>query len=351
MIEPKLRISSPGDLVAAVPYLLGFTPVDSLVVVGLQQRRVIFQLRLDIPDVADQGAMAEYVASVVARQGVTGALVLGYGSEAMVDPVVGVVRAALDANDVSVLEMLRVSDGRYWSYVCSDPDCCPGSGTPFDLGSSRVAAEATFVGLAAPGAREDLVARLAPVTGEERIEMARARALAEVRLARLLGSAGAPGSATPLLREGMSAVDRAVETFAADRSLSADDIAWLSLLLVNVPVRDYAWDLVGQDIASHVKLWTDVVRRASVDLAAAPATLLAFAAWRGGEGATASIALDRAFQADADYNMAHLLRQAIDGGISPREYDDLMEHGPTRRAGVRQRPKHAKRGRRLARSS
>ena len=44
------RITSPTDLIAAVPYLLGFTPAESVVVVGLAQRRVAVTIRTDIAD-------------------------------------------------------------------------------------------------------------------------------------------------------------------------------------------------------------------------------------------------------------------------------------------------------------
>lgn len=37
-------------------------------------------------------------------------------------------RTACGALDVPVLEALCISDGRYWSYCCPDPRCCPAEG-------------------------------------------------------------------------------------------------------------------------------------------------------------------------------------------------------------------------------
>ncbi len=37
--EPCLTLTSPADVLAAVPYLVGFHPVDSLVVIGLDRGR------------------------------------------------------------------------------------------------------------------------------------------------------------------------------------------------------------------------------------------------------------------------------------------------------------------------
>ena len=45
-----LRISSPSDLIAAVPYLIGFTPAESVVLVGLSGKRVVVTIRIDISD-------------------------------------------------------------------------------------------------------------------------------------------------------------------------------------------------------------------------------------------------------------------------------------------------------------
>jgi len=68
---------------------------------------------------------------------------------------------------------------------------------------------------------------------------------------------------------------------------------------------------------AHRRLWTDVVRRAQPGYVAAPASLLAFTAWQGGDGSLANIALDRALADDPGYSMALLLRDAIGLGAPP----------------------------------
>jgi hypothetical protein len=68
---------------------------------------------------------------------------------------------------------------------------------------------------------------------------------------------------------------------------------------------------------AHRRLWTDVVRRAQPGYAAAPASLLAFTAWQGGDGALANIALERALADTPGYSMALLLGDALDAGAPP----------------------------------
>ncbi len=73
----------------------------------------------------------------------------------------------------------------------------------------------------------------------------------------------------------------------------------------------------------HLALWTDITRRAAPAPApaAAPATLLALTAWRQGQGALASVALDRALAADPHYRLAHLIDHALFHGIPPTALD------------------------------
>ncbi|MDR3081803.1 MAG: DUF4192 domain-containing protein, partial [Streptomyces sp.] len=44
------RISGPAELAQAIPYLLGFHPLDSLVVVGLARGRLVVTARIDLAD-------------------------------------------------------------------------------------------------------------------------------------------------------------------------------------------------------------------------------------------------------------------------------------------------------------
>jgi hypothetical protein len=68
---------------------------------------------------------------------------------------------------------------------------------------------------------------------------------------------------------------------------------------------------------AHRRLWTDLVRRAQPGYVAAPASLLAFTAWQGGDGALANIAIDRALADAPGYSMALLLQEALDAGMPP----------------------------------
>ncbi|MEQ4300643.1 DUF4192 domain-containing protein [Plantactinospora sp. B6F1] len=331
-----LAVRSTADLLAAVPYLLGFHPADSVVVMALRGNRIVFVARGDLPGVpagpaagGEVGEAAAQVAAVVARQQVETTTVIGYGEPARVTPAVDAVTAALGRVGLPVLEALRVTGDRYWSYKCADVDCCPADGRRFDSSTSQLAAAATFAGQVALPDRDALVRRITPLDGPARDALREAARRAEVRLDTLLDRArpGDPQGRRALRRAGRTAVRRAMHRYRTGGQLTDDEVAWLSLLLVHLPVRDDAWRRTGGE-EWHLALWTDVLRRAEPDLVPAPASLLGFAAWRAGQGALAGVAVERALQARPEYSFAQLLAEALQAGIGPSVLDDWLDSDP-----------------------
>ncbi|MGI5212671.1 DUF4192 domain-containing protein [Plantactinospora sp. CA-290183] len=324
-----LSVRSTADLLSAVPYLLGFHPAESVVVIALRGNRVVFVARGDLPGpgaAVERTEAAGHLAAIVARQGVEATTVIGYGGPERVTPAIDALTAALARVRLPVLDALRVTGGRYWSYVCTEPGCCPPEGTPFDGATSQVAAAATFAGQVALPDRAALVRQVAPVGGRQRREMRRASRRAEERLGELLARAPArdPRGRRALLRAGRSAVRAAMDRYLAGGQLTDDESAWLALLLLHLPVRDHAWQRTGGG-EEHLRLWTDVLRRAEPELVPAPASLLGFAAWRAGQGALASVAVERALDALPDYPLALMLADALQRGLPPSILDDWLD--------------------------
>jgi hypothetical protein len=97
-----------------------------------------------------------------------------------------------------------------------------------------------------------------------------------------------------------------------------DELAWLGVALTDMRVRDDAWARMDPEFnADHQRLWLDLVRHLPSEYVPAPAALLAFTAWQAGEGALASVAIERALAADPDYSMARLIADALDAGLPP----------------------------------
>jgi hypothetical protein len=325
---PSVRIGSPASMLAVVPHLLGFVPQSSLVVIGAgpPRGRVHVTLRFDLPDPPDEAAsreIAAHAAAVLARERLRTAIVIGYGPEDLVSPLAGIVRGELSTAGLDLKDVLRAEDGRYWSYVCGNPACCPAEGVPFD-GPAHPAAEVMATeGKTVLADRAALAATIAPVGGLARQSMRQATLRAEQHAVMLLAQASRSGRERAARRlvtsEGLSAVSEAIETYRRGGKLASDDqVAWLSVALADLRVRDDAWARMDPGWReAHRRLWVDLLRRAEPPYVPAPAALLAFTAWQSGDGALANVALDRALDADPGYSMAQLLREAIDCGAPP----------------------------------
>lgn len=318
---PAIRVASPGDLLAVVPYLLGFHPDRSIVVVGTgpPRNRVQLAFRYDLPDPPDPARahdIAMHAASVLARGHVTGAVIAGYGPGTMVTPAVQEIRTQLADAGIEPGDMLRAENGRYWSYLCQNPGCCPPDGVPFDQAVSPVAAAAVSSGLTALPGRENLAATIAPDNGPARDVMRQATAGAQQWAAGLTRDPSA--ARTQVSASGCQLVRAVIAAYRDGDRLSDADAARLSVLISNLRVRDEAWVLIdATDISPHLALWTDMTRRAVTGIPAC-ASLLAFAAWTAGNGALASIALARALDADPHYRLAHLITEALQVGVAPQ---------------------------------
>ncbi|MFC0042109.1 DUF4192 domain-containing protein [Actinomadura rayongensis] len=316
MNEP-LKIGDPADAIAAVPYLLGFHPADSLVCLAFGGPRTACAVRQDLPDVDEQ------TAPVLARNGFEQAIVLGYGPPDRADDAAHALAAALDRHDIKVIDILRVLDDRWWRLGCPDETCCPPTGRPLDTRAARVTAEAVYAGHVALSDRADLARTIAPVDGPAAAAMRAATRRAEDRLAALARAPSAPdppSTPTILTTEGIPFVTHLLDRYSTDRNPPTDDeTAWLGLLLTSLPVRDEAWEHANNTPADHLQLWRNTTRRVAPHYAAAPASLLAYTAYLIGDGALANLALDRALTAAPSYSMAALLREIIALGIPPSE--------------------------------
>lgn len=334
-----LTLRSPADLLAAIPYLVGFHPCESIVVVALAgpRMRVTFTMRSDLPESNDPAEVAEraaYLADVLAVQHPSHAMLAGYGAGIRVTPMIDALRTGLDRHGIPLREALRVQDDRYWSYLCDEADCCPAEGIAYDPCASGIAAHAVFAGCVALPDRHALVAEVAPVGGGARRAMRRATLRAEKRLAGLVtrelaaSTAGEP--ARPLIEAGSAAIGAAIDRALTGELPDDEATAWLAALLTHLRVRDEAWVLIdARDDHAYrralLALWTHTLRRAEPGYVAGPACLLAYAAWRDGDGGLANVALDRARAADPEYSMAGLLEKLLGTGTPPSAWRGLRE--------------------------
>ncbi|MEU8393662.1 DUF4192 domain-containing protein [Nonomuraea sp. NPDC048892] len=302
-----------ADVVALVPYLLGFHPQRSLVALTIEDAAVRGTVRLDLTqDPAEIAERAGHLVDVLSRNRSHRALLIGYGSGAEVTPMVDAATEALRAAGIGISEAIRVDDGRYWSYVCTDVTCCPPEGTPVDLTSSVPAATAVLAGMCALPDRAALAATLDPpqLLDQDRVRDITREVCAQAKQRSKQG--------VRWFWDGANRVVAALERVQAGEDLDVETAIWIGVHLTAKPVRDMAMTYVPRYGAeTHVRLWTEVTRKVHPTFATAPATLLAFAAMCRGNGALAGIALERALSSSPHNTLALLLSEGLMAGLHP----------------------------------
>jgi hypothetical protein len=273
----RIRLTTPAGLLAAIPRLLGFHAASSMVLIGTRppKAKVTVTMRYDLPDPPDPRQatrIAAHAAMVLAAAHAQQAVAVGYGPGQLVTPVIGELQART-APMLPLTEILRTEGGHYWSYLCTEPGCCPAEGTPFDP-AAEPAATALAAGRLLLSSRGELAASIAQIEGKK-AAMRRATTRAERRAAALAARSDPTGHDTGARSEivpaGLDAVARAIACYRRGGQLSAGGAAWLALVLRDQQVRDDAWSRILPEYrAAHLPLWQDLTRLAQPGYVAAP---------------------------------------------------------------------------------
>lgn len=332
----RVTLRAPDDVLAKVPFLIGFHPTESLVALAFDDSRQLrFATRIDLPASSDGDAVADMTRRLVRLLCTRGAcysvLVAYTACRQDATPILRTVLAAFGDAGITVLDALVADGRRWWSDVCADPECCPPEGRPYDLSRHPVTARSIYGGEVALADQEALRRSLAPPCGPERSAM-------ETTLRRIEAEVASDGSSEdggvpPAMEEGPDSELAAVQSRAAyvcellrahrpgGRQASDEEVARVAIHVADVTVRDEVWSsMTAQSARQHVAFWTEVVRRVVAPYDVAPAALLAFAAWLQGKGALARCALERAHASDPGYTMARLIEDLLLRGVPPEAW-------------------------------
>ena len=340
----RVRLRDPSSLVAAVPHLLGFTPADSLVAVGLRQPRsqVCLTVRVDLA-VAAEPSVASHVVGQLRRAGAEEVVFVLFGtSEAPPtadegtrrgDPplpyrtVVDAVGTACRVRSLVVRDLLWTEHGRWWSYVCADVSCCPAEGTPVDPRTvDHLAAELAVSGRAALPDRKALEASVAP-----QLPLGAAAALLGFEEAVMpvfddADTAMAADDQESFLASAEDAVRAAVERCAPGGGppLPSDECARVTGLLTFPSLLASALQWLDGDRHDAAEgLWLQLTRAAPPPWGVVPATLLGLYAYARGDGALARVCADRALADRPGDALACAVHEMLDRGIPPEEVGSI----------------------------
>ncbi|MGI8701026.1 MAG: DUF4192 domain-containing protein [Nocardioidaceae bacterium] len=307
-------VSGPADVAAMIPYLLGFQPQDSLVVVALEGIRKRFGPVLRVDLVQEPGLVEELTAQIlqiVLAHRIGRVLLAAFSPNGLdAEPLVRSVLRRLRDHRVAVGDAFRADGKRWWSYVCDDPLCCSPSGVSYDVTTSAVAAEAVVAGLAFAPDRNAVRAQVAPADDLRRRLVAR-----EVRRLRAAGA----GAAQAVDAHALAV--RVADNLPEPASTSAADVAWLGLVVQSREARDMAIAAIDRsNAAAHFELWRVVLSTVGDDLLPDVGAVAALAAWLDGQGVLASHVVDRVLEVDPHHGLAGLVGQLLAHAVNPRTW-------------------------------
>lgn len=323
-----VRISSPADILGVVPHRVGFHPVESIVVICLHgaRRRDGLLMRLDLAAPEHDELVARDLATKAAHVKSSGAVLVCYteqGEDGRGLPrqhLIDALAARLTSHGIEVIESLLVHDGRWWSYVCGNPSCCPPEGTALADGltpaAAHYAAEVVAEGGAVLADRAELDQSIRPPRNP----------VADAVRAQALERAGADVMATllacgadALSAQTMEMLRSLVRRWAAgSRELGVDEANLVILGLAIKSARDEAATLLlDTDREVLLALLTALASRAEDADAAPICTVLAWVAYAHGHGALTNVAVERALAVDPEYEMARLIEDAMQRLVTP----------------------------------
>ncbi len=350
--RPLVRLDpgNPQELLGLIPYLIGFRPDESFVLLLFTDRRLLLSARLDLAPAGQAASLAGYCRSLATAHGATGAVAVVFSDR--FDAAVELLdrwSAAWSRSgsgprggrrrrrrDPCPLFDALYADGRRWWSRRAAPGRDRDEGHPYDPRASNTAATAVLAGLPALSSRAELERRVAGPPDPDRPALA---ALA-ARTVRDLDPLDRPARQSlltamimDLLADGADSDGSGSDGSGSDGQGSSDDhCARLAVLAADVTIRDVAWSMITTERADdHTDLWSRVARRTIDRYALGPLGLAGFAAWISGQGALMNCCIERAESIDPGYRMIELLSEIGRRGVPPAVWREL---GPAIRQGV-----------------
>jgi hypothetical protein len=305
-------IASTEALVTSVPFLIGFEPKDSIVIVGVKDDKVDCAMRIDYPE---QSQFDQYMrlAKLLMSNGVDSVVLVSYFPDHITNPESAVdLQVTFNHYKITVLDSIVVFNGRYKSMFEDDG---PDDGYPMpDIKSSEFALETVLDGTPLPfNSIESMKASLSIYDESPEIVQ---------HISTISKVDDDDGR-----RLGAKTFDKLLEEFSKTGKCSNyKDVALVLVSLKDVVVRDYLLGSVTEENKDDVRsLWRWMLLVAPEGYKAPIACLNAALAYECGSGAEANIFLDIAVEEEEDYSLAILLKRCFSAGWPPESFATMRK--------------------------
>ncbi|MFF7586781.1 DUF4192 domain-containing protein [Kitasatospora purpeofusca] len=330
-MTPQLR--GPDDLAECIPYELGYQPENSIVLAGIAaDGRMQGIIRVSLTDFSEAkhaatAALTAITEIYAGQRAKLPHLVIAIYRDThanadrstVVDGLARIaeslIEAAIEAS-IEVLEAIFVVDGRWSSFDCTKPACCPPEGRPVrgmdnpgPIGTALIAAGRTVA-----SSRSVLEAKIRPAADAD---------------TESFDAALSSAAANPLPKRARYDLLRECLADAASGGSPSDEQAALLLIaLEDREFRDLAMtysEAAERPAAGH--LWQGLAARIGARrryLAAAPLTLLSWNCWLDKSATMAVVALREAQDVRPGYRLADLLNHLFITDVNPAGTQDEL---------------------------
>jgi len=303
---------SPEDLLAAIPFLLGYHPDNSVVLLSLHNESIDLAMRVDFPDRIDLDEI-ELLAEHLVKNNARAAMVCAYtpegndGGEELLEAI----RGACELRAIHIRESIIVHDGRWHSLI----NPAPARPLP-DISESRIAVEQVVGGRQMPRANiEEVKSGISALPTPTSI----LNAIQEIPEIDYEGE-----EANSLQRAGARALLRLVRSGVEFFESDPEVIALILVRLRDLQVRDFAMGLLNEEnIDSLGSTWLHLFRTAPTGYRAPIGCIYAQLCYERGDGGLAHRVLDRVLEDDSSYSLALLLRRAFAAGWPPSHFQTM----------------------------
>jgi hypothetical protein len=313
-------LTSAHDLITAVPFLIGFHPTDSIVLISVKEGAIGVAMRIDLPTTINSDEI-DLLAHHFIRDEAEAALLVAYmptgrndGDSLLISLGAGLIR-----NGIEIHESLLISGGRYRSIICRDASCCPPAGKALPtIEDSTIAAEHVVAGIPMPYGD---ISELIDSISADPISMTKGWSTAVDNFTIDEDSS----EVSALRRDGVESMELLLDEFRIGRG-PTDEILVARVIgrMSDVQVRDYAMGVHQEDTYDlYFAMWRELLRLAPLGFVAPIACIVAAMAYENGDGALAQRALDRAIADDSSYPLAALLRRVFNAGWPPQSFAQM----------------------------
>ena len=335
------HLTGPGELIAAIPTMMGSPPQDAVVVVGIASSGAVVaavaaeHADLAITEVAR--SLGESIAATLRANDAQRVIIISYTEDdvTMGCPAVDALRPRIE-DAVDVIDVWACDGERFVAPGCADSECCPPGGHPVPESTLRVPVRASVsaVGHAAPAYDDEVappVRRRSAARAADRWAARKSKDAHEWRCEgwSICGEAFAIDAPAPVL-------GRAIASLQDVRVRDAMIVEWLggpppaiadTLLghasdevtaVLDGAMRDLGTEQpVPGEMVAALRWCRRLIAHARRSEQAPMYTLSAVALWWGGDIAAAADSAQQALRQDPGYSLAILVSDICAAGVSP----------------------------------